>query len=164
MTKPLIHPERMNCRGCQLFQEADDGVMDCMDLIHFHGGTPPEAPCFEHNPAFLKAITTHRLLVESLGLEHPETQKAMMLVMELTPPWMLDQFGDMAKEMNLMPEASGYLEDGTPMFRLEDIAEKLGLSQEEAEAALQEMLADRAAQGLLVTGVTMDASLIHSKQ
>ena len=71
---------------------------------------------------------------------------------------------DMAREMGLMPEAYGYLDDGSPMYRLEDIAERLGVSPAEAEEAMHKMLAEREALGLSNAGIVTDAARIHRKQ
>lgn len=54
--------------------------------------------------------------------------------------------------------------DGSPMFRLEDIAERLGVSPAEAEEAMHKMLAEREALGLSNAGIVKDAALIHRKQ
>ncbi len=115
-------------------------------------------------PEFMEAIKRHRRLVDTLGMDHPDTMRAMMLAMELAPKELIDEFGDMAREMGLMPEATGYLDDGSPMFRLDDIAERLGVSPAEAEEAMHKMLAEREALGLSNAGIVTDAALIHRKQ
>lgn len=115
-------------------------------------------------PEFMAAIKRHRRLVDSLGMNHPDTLRAMMLAMELAPKELIDEFGDMAREMGLMPEADGYLADGTPMFRLEELAGRLGVSPAEAEETMHKMLADRAAMGLSNDGIVTDARLVHWKQ
>ncbi|MBK9312626.1 MAG: hypothetical protein IPN12_18305 [Rhodocyclaceae bacterium] len=118
-------------------------------------------------PEFMEAIKRHRRLVDTLGMDHPDTMRAMMLAMELAPKELIDEFGDMAREMGLMPEADGYLmtvHDGSPMFRLEDIAERLGVSPAEAEEAMHKMLAEREALGLSNAGIVTDAARIHRKQ
>jgi hypothetical protein len=88
----------------------------------------------------------------------------MMLAIELAPKELIDEFCDMAREMGLMPEADGYLDDGSPMYRLDDIAERLGVSPAEAEEAMHRMLTEREALGLPNTGVVTDSTLIHRKQ
>ena len=115
-------------------------------------------------PEFLAAIKHHRLLVETLGMDHPDTMRAMILAMELAPDELADEMTDMAQEMGLIPEAGGYLEDGSPMYRLEDIAERHGVSLAEAEETLHKMLAHREALGLSNAGIVTDAARIHSKQ
>ncbi|MCM8600056.1 MAG: hypothetical protein NFW04_15600 [Candidatus Accumulibacter sp.] len=115
-------------------------------------------------PEFMAAMKEHRRLVDTLGMDHPDTMRAMMLAMELAPKELIDEFGDMARELDLLPEADGYVEDGTPMYRLEDIAERLGVSPAEVEEAMHKMLAEREALGLSNAGIVTDASLIHRKQ
>ncbi|ABI59740.1 hypothetical protein [Nitrosomonas eutropha] len=119
------------------------------------------------NPSheFIAAVRQHRELLETLGEDHADTIRAMMLAMELAPEELKDEMMDKAQEMGLIPEISGYLEDGTPMVRLEDIAKRLGLSPEQAEEAMHKMLADREALGLSNDGlVVTDAAMIHRKQ
>ncbi len=115
-------------------------------------------------PEFMNAIRKHRRLVDTLGMDHPDTQRAMMLAMELAPKEMIDEIGDMARGMGLMPEADGYLGDGSPMYRLEDIAERLVVSPDEADKAMRKMLAEREALGLSNAGLVTDPALIHRKQ
>jgi|GEM_PF-458634 len=116
-------------------------------------------------PEFIEAANRHLQLVETLGMDHPDTMQAMMLAMELAPEELKNKMADKTQEMGLIPEISGYLEDGTPMVRLEDIAERLGLSPEQAEEAMHKMLANREALGLSNDGlVVTDASVIHRKQ
>lgn len=40
-------------------------------------------------PEFMEAIRRHRRLVDTLGMDHPDTMRAMMLAMELAPKEML---------------------------------------------------------------------------
>jgi hypothetical protein len=152
-----------NCIGCTLYEDYD-GTMMCINAIHWHGGTPENPPCFEYAPEFLAAIDKRRELADALGEEHLDTMRAMMLAIELAPKELIDEFCDMAREMGLMPEADGYLDDGSPMYRLDDIAERLGVSPAEAEEAMHRMLTEREALGLPNTGVVTDSTLIHRKQ
>jgi hypothetical protein len=153
-----------NCIGCELWQTIDgDDSPCCMNAITWDGdGTPENPPCFEYAPEFLAAIDRRRELADALGEEHPDTMRAMMLAMELAPPHIHAMMGE--KVSDLMPDADGYLDDGTPMFRLEDVAEQLGVSLEEAEEAMRKMLAEREALGLSNDGIVKDAALIHRRQ
>lgn len=114
-------------------------------------------------PEFMAAISKHLRLVEELGMDHPDTMRQMLLVMEVAPPAFVDEIHGMAKEMGLIPEASDYLEDGTPLYRLEDIAERLGVPPKEAEESLLRMLADREDLGLSNAGVVTDPARIHRR-
>jgi hypothetical protein len=114
-------------------------------------------------PEFMEAIKRHQRLVDTLGMNHPDTMRAMMLAMELAPKELIDEFGEMVREMGLMPEADGYLDDGLPMFRLDDIADRLGVSPADAEEAMQKMLSERESLGLSNAGILKDAALIYRK-
>ena len=120
----------------------------------------------EVSDEFMNAMRKHLALVEALGEEHPDTMRAMMLAMELAPDWLREEMSEKAKELELLPEkVTGYLEDGTPMYSLEDIAKQLGMSIEEAQEAVERMLADRKALGLPCGGVMLAGDeRIHKRQ
>ena len=115
----------------------------------------------EATPEFMAAMSACLALVESLGMEHPDTTRAMQRAMALAGPSMHDFMARQAKELDLIPEADGYLDDGEPVFSLESIAAKLGLGMEEAKEAMDAMLEDRAAQGR--PAALVDPSKVHRK-
>lgn len=115
-------------------------------------------------PEFRAAMDEHLRRVESLGEDHPDTLRAMMLALDLAPQELKDEMTAKARELGLIPEARGYLDDGTPMFRLEDVAERLGLSPAEAEDALREMMNERRSLGLSNAGIVTDPATIHTRQ
>jgi hypothetical protein len=113
-----------------------------------------------HNPEFTAAIERHHAMRQTLGREHPLTQRAFTLVLSLAPPEVTALLVDGAREMGLMPDhADGYLEDGSPVYRLEAVAERLGMSEAQAQESVQAFLADRVALGLDVTPI--DPALVH---
>lgn len=57
-----------------------------------------------------------------------------------------------------------YLEDDSPIYRLEDIAERLGVSPAEAEKAMHKMLTERESLGLSTDGIVTDAALIRRRR
>lgn len=116
----------------------------------------------ESTPEFLEAMHACLSLKDSLGLEHPETQKALLLAMSLAPNSLHEFAAAQAQELGLMPEADGYTDDGEPVFGLDSIAAKLGIGMDEAQAAMEAMLTERAALGLPV--VLIEPSKIHRKQ
>ena len=118
----------------------------------------------ELNKQFQNAISRHEHLVETLGIDHPITRQVFLTVMEYAPKEFHDLAHDVAKEMDLIPDATGYLEDGTPMYSLNDIAAKHGISIEEAERTMHEMLASRQAAGLACENLIMDSQKIHLRQ
>lgn len=115
-------------------------------------------------PEFSEAMHRHLEIVERLGEEHPDAKRSLMVAMYQAPDWFKDDISQMGNEMDLLPQASGYLEDGSPMFSLNAIAEKHGVSIEQAEQDLQMMLSVRQELGLPLDGVMTDSSLIHRKQ
>lgn len=162
MDNSTIHPEHTNCRGCQFFEDID-GAMTCLNLCTYEGGTPENPPCYRHDPAFLAAVDECLRLVETLGAEHPETKRAIAIGIGLAPPPLIDEMHAMADSLGLIPKACGYLADNQPMFRLDDIAAKLGITQEEAAATLHDLQAEREARGLSNAGVVTDLEHIHQK-
>ena len=115
----------------------------------------------ELTPEFLTAMSACLALVESLGTEHPDTTLAMQRAMALAGPSMHDFMARQAQELDLIPEADGYTDDGQPVFSLESVAAKLGMGMDEAKAAMGAMLEERAALGLPV--VLVDSAKVHRK-
>ena len=115
-------------------------------------------------PAFSAAMHRHIDIAKRLGEDHPEAKRSLMVAMHLAPDWFKDEITKIGDEMDLLPKATGYLEDGSPMFSLNSIAEKFGVSIEQAEQDLQVMLSVRQELGLPLDGVMTDSSLIHRKQ
>ena len=113
---------------------------------------------------FSEAMHRHIALVAQHGEDSPQAKRSLMEAMHLAPDWFKDDIAKMGNEMDLLPQASGYLEDGSPMFSLNDIAAKFGIPIEQAEQSLKEMLSVRQELGLPLDGVMTDPSLIHRKQ
>ena len=162
-----IPPERLNCIGCTVLEE-HEGIAECMNLISWPGGTPVRPNCYEARqlemtPEFRATMSKCLRLVETLGVDHPDTGRAMLIAMSLAPDEFVDEMHDEAQRMGLIPETSGYLEDGTPLVRLEDLAARLGVPQEEAEAKLQTFIAEREALGLSNDGIVTNPALVHRK-
>jgi hypothetical protein len=115
----------------------------------------------ESTPEHRKAVQELLHLVETLGIDHPSTTRALQLSMSLAPPSMKAFMAETAKEMGLLPYADGYTEDGQPVFSLQAIAAKLDVSMDEAKAAMEAMLEDRAALGL--PAGLVDPATVHRK-
>lgn len=110
----------------------------------------------------IAAFHEYQHLVETLGDRHPATTMAMMVLMELVPDELKTMMHDKAKEMGILPEPDGYLEDGTACYRLEDVASNLGMTIEEAQLAMDDFLAARGAAGL--DTILIDSHLVHRRQ
>ena len=115
----------------------------------------------EATPEFMTAMSVCLRMVETLGMEHPDTTRAMQRAMLLAPPSMTSFMADTAKELGLIPEADGYLDDGQPVYSLEAIAAKLDMSMDEAKQSMSTMLEDRAALGL--PAVLVDPAAVRRK-
>lgn len=63
-----------------------------------------------------------------------------------------------AKELNLLPPVSGYTDDGQPMYRVEDIAKHLGLSVEEVEQQLLQVMESSQKVGLSNDAIFMGSN------
>lgn len=110
-------------------------------------------------PAFLTAMSECLRITERLGIGHPESKKAMMLSMSLAPEAMMVEIGAIAEEMGLIPGATGYLDDGSPVFALEAVAMKAGLTPQEADASIKEFMA--ATEEIGLPTVLINPSMIH---
>ena len=115
-----------------------------------------------HTPEFNEAMSTSIRLAQTLGTDHPEAIAALMLAISLAPETMIEELGGMLQEDGLMPTACGYLEDGTPVFNMEEIAEKLGIPKDEARDSALHFLTSCNEQGL-PSGL-IDPKLVHTLQ
>ena len=111
------------------------------------------------NPEFFKAFDHYKAMLEQYGEHHPITEQALMLTMHHTPEHIKAEMHQKAKELNLLPPPSGYTDDGEPMYRLEDIAKHFGISFEEAEQRLLQMMDNRQQVGLSNDGVLINSNI-----
>ncbi|MDD2712583.1 MAG: hypothetical protein PHU77_06640 [Simplicispira sp.] len=116
----------------------------------------------DSSPEFLAAVDDCLRITEALGQDHPHAKRAMQRVMALAPRSLMDELHKMADELGLMPEPDGYLEDGQPVVSLQAVAAQLGISLEEAQKGMDEMLAELEAAGVPVQ--TIDPASVHRKQ
>lgn len=113
---------------------------------------------------FLEAAQERRELVAASLGDTPEGRIAGMLSLALSPQWVQDTGEAKARELGLMPEATGYLVDGTPLVRMEDIALQHGLSEAQARDRIEQSIAEGKAAGLPMDGIVTDSLLIHRIQ
>lgn len=112
---------------------------------------------------FTEAMHKYKAIVEQYGEESLEARKSFIAAMQLAPDWFMDDVTSSMGE-DFLPQASGYLDDGSPVFNLEDIAEKFGVSAEDAAESLEEMMAVREELGLSNEGKLIHPSSVHRKQ
>lgn len=116
------------------------------------------------NPIFHYLLDRYKDMRDQ-GIDN--TLEARTLFMELlhyAPPEYQKVADDLAHEMDLIPEVTGYLDDGTPMVSLEAMARKLGMSIEDAEKELEQFIAMRKSLGLPLEGIITDSSRVHRVQ
>ena len=111
------------------------------------------------NPEFFKAFDHYKAMLAQYGEHHPITEQALILTMHYTPEHIKEEMHQKAKELNLLPPPSGYTDDGEPMYRLEDIAKHFGISLEEAEHRLLQMMDNRQQVGLSNDGVLINSNI-----
>ena len=115
----------------------------------------------EATPEFLAAMSECLCLLETRGMNHPDTLRAMQRAMSLTPPSTRSFLSKQARKLGLLPEADGYTDDGLPVYSLESIAAKLDVGMDKAKEAMQVMLLARELLGL--PAVLVDPATIHRK-
>jgi len=97
-------------------------------------------------PAFLAAGRHYSALSKAGLAQTPEGAEAFQRMYDLAPESFRQEMHDMAVQMGLMPaKPDGYTDDGEPVYELEGIAKRLGISMEEARRAAEEMGAQPAA-------------------
>lgn len=111
------------------------------------------------HPEFFKAFDHYKAMLEQYGEHHPITEQALILTMHYTPEHIKEEMHQKAKELNLLPPPSGYTDDGEPMYQLEDIAKHFGITFEEAEQRLLQMMDNRQQVGLSNDGVLIDSNI-----
>lgn len=110
-------------------------------------------------PEFFKAFDHYKAMLKQYGEHHPITEQAFMLTLHYTPEHIKVEMNAKAKELNLLPSPGGYTDDGEPMYRLEDIAKHFGISVEEAEQKLLQMMDNRTAVGLSNDGILINSNI-----
>ena len=111
------------------------------------------------DPEFFKAFDHYKAMLAQYGEHHPITEQALILTMHYTPEHIKEEMHQKAKELNLLPPPSGYTDDGEPMYQLEDIANHFGISFEEAEQRLLQMMDNRQQVGLSNDGVLINSDI-----
>ena len=111
------------------------------------------------NPEFFKAFEHYKAMVKQYGDDHPITEQAFLLTLHYSPEHIKDEMNTKAKELDLLPPPSGYTDDGEAIYDLRDIAKHLGVSFEEAEQKLLQLMANKKAVGLPTDGVLVNPTI-----
>jgi hypothetical protein len=93
------------------------------------------------SPELVAALESYQKLRDQ-GLEWTAPGlAAWQKVIDLAPPALLEAMHAVAVGMGILPDKpDGYSTDDQPVYRLEDIARRLGLSEEEAKASIASFL------------------------
>lgn len=102
---------------------------------------------------FLTAFDHYKKMVQQHGQDHPLAEKAILLTLEYAPQWLKDEASQQAKQV--LPQPSGYLDDGSPVYNIEEIAQKFGISVDQAEKQLAKILKQRKELGLNNDGLLL---------
>jgi hypothetical protein len=113
-------------------------------------------------PEFIAAVERLVVMQTTMGEDHPLTLRALALVVDLAPDDLKAFLTVKMRDLELIPDADGYLEDGTPVYRLESIAQKMGMIESDAQSSVQAFMADRVSMGL--DTMAIDPALIHRTQ
>ena len=105
------------------------------------------------SPEFIKACNHCMDMLNQYGEHHPNTEQAFMLVLHHMPEHVKAEMNAKAKELNLLPPVSGYTDDGVPICTVEDIAKHLGMSPDETEQHIFQMMDTRQKAGLSNEGI-----------
>ena len=111
------------------------------------------------NPEFFKAFDHYKNMVKQYGDDHPITEQALTLTLHYTPEYIKAEMHQKAKELSLLPPVSGYTDEGEVMYSLEDIAKHFGMSIEEAEQQLSQMMDNRQQVGLSNDGILINSNI-----
>lgn len=98
---------------------------------------------------FSEAMETYKAMLDANnGVETDEAREQFTKAMLLAPDWFNDMAMAEIDKMELLPKPTHYLDSGEPVFSLEQIAEHLGVTIEEAQESLDKLTAQRKELGL----------------
>lgn len=122
--------------GYNLMETILDSTLDFLAVENEYNGVKMKST--EFSPTFTQLMNEYSAMSE----KEQESEAGRLLFVEVmrnAPQSFNDMASNMAEEMGLVPEVSGYLDNGDPVYSLEDIAENLGISMDEAMEAAKEM-------------------------
>lgn len=96
---------------------------------------------------FSTAMHRHIALVEQFGDDSIQAKQSLTVAMHFAPQSIKDDIAREANKMNLLPQV---LDNGKPKFSLEDIATEFGISMEQVEKDIHEILSMHQELGLVI--------------
>lgn len=98
---------------------------------------------------FTEAMEEYKAMLDANGgIDTDESIKQFSKAMLLAPDWFNDMAMTEANTMGLISKATHCPDNGNPVFSLEQIAEHLGISIEDAQKSLDKLVAQREEMGL----------------
>lgn len=113
-------------------------------------------------PEFSALMQQYKDTSAGLGDDHPIARRLWLLVEATAPDWFRAEMQAIAREMELIPVARHCDDNGDPVFTLQELAEHLGVSVEQADTTFQKIRAERKALGLPIDGFQI-AGGIHAR-
>jgi hypothetical protein len=95
----------------------------------------------------VEAVAQYATISASLTAHHPLCHAAMMIVLATAPPERQDEMLDIALDCDLIPKITAY-HDEVPVYDMEIFGRAAGLTDEESEQVLDEIMEMRRAAGL----------------
>ena len=106
-------------------------------------------------PAFSAAMRRYQATAAQYGEDSQQAQDAWLKAIILAPQWFMDEHaGPIAEQMGLLPSApAGYDEAGQPVYTLSQIAHLQGITEEQAEKNLLQLMQAKRDAGQPLDGI-----------
>lgn len=114
-----------------------------------------------HSSEFAALMAQYRDTAAGLGHDHLIARRLWLLVEATAPESFHKLMHDMAMEMELLPNAYGYDDDGQRLYSFDDIAAHFGKSREEVEADMAQLIAERRVLGLPADELVTEGRVVH---
>lgn len=102
--------------------------------------------------------------LEAADSDSPDADRLLFRMMDHAPAELMQQLFSAALATGLIPSPSGYLEDGSPIFSLPDMARHNGIGEEEANSLVEAFMDEREQAGFSNEGVLVDPGLVRRIQ
>lgn len=116
------------------------------------------------SPDFFLLMEHYRHMIAVFGEDSDQAIYAFKKVLDVSPDWLKQEAFEATYGKNVLPQSSGYADDGTPLYSLEEVSRRLGMTQEQSKKKIDEFFAYRRSKGLPVDGFIFDSSQINRKQ
>lgn len=103
------------------------------------------------SPEFVRAAMEYSRHVEAGSTDTSAARAAMNRMLEHAPAALKRTFGEKARAMGLLPAPAGCMEDGTPVYAVNDIAAHLGISADDVRSSLGATAVEATAIGTIHT-------------